>query len=122
MQTQLGYTATWAGLLAAPGGLVAVVISPLAAKFLARFDARWLTSMAFVAFAASYYMRAELTSTAAPIDFIIPQLIQGLAMGTFFVAILTIMLDPLRRRRTPRRTDSGRGAVHLSSGISLGIP
>lgn len=101
MQTQLGYTATWAGLLAAPGGLVAVLISPLAAKFLARFDARWLTSLAFVAFAVSYYLRAQLTTDAAPIDFIIPQLIQGLAMGTFFVAILTIMLDGIEPPRVP---------------------
>ncbi len=101
MQTQLGYTATWAGLLAAPGGLIAVVISPLAARFLARYDARWLTSMAFVAFAASYYMRAQLTADAAVIDFVIPQLIQGLAMGTFFVAILTIMLDGIEPQRVP---------------------
>jgi DHA2 family multidrug resistance protein len=101
MQTQLGYTATWAGLLAAPGGLVAVIISPFAARFLSKFDARWLTSMAFVAFAASYYLRAQLTADAAPIDFIIPQLIQGLAMGTFFVAILTIMLDGIPPQRVP---------------------
>ncbi|WP_129643242.1 DHA2 family efflux MFS transporter permease subunit [Peristeroidobacter agariperforans] len=101
MQTQLGYTATWAGLLAAPGGLIAVIISPMAARFLARYDARWLTSMAFVAFAVSYYMRARLTAEAAPMDFIIPQLIQGLAMGTFFVAILTIMLDGIEPQRVP---------------------
>jgi DHA2 family multidrug resistance protein len=101
MQTQLGYTATWAGLLAAPGGLIAVIISPLAARFLARYDARWLTSMAFVAFAVSYYLRAQLTAEAAVIDFIIPQLIQGLAMGTFFVAILTIMLDGIQPQRVP---------------------
>jgi DHA2 family multidrug resistance protein len=101
MQTQLGYNATWAGLLAAPGGLIAVIISPLAARFLARYDARWLTSLAFVAFAVSYYMRALLTAEAAPIDFIIPQLIQGLAMGTFFVAILTIMLDGIEPQRVP---------------------
>ncbi|GFE78942.1 multidrug resistance protein [Steroidobacter agaridevorans] len=101
MQTQLGYTATWAGLLAAPGGLIAVIVSPLAARFLARYDARWLTSMAFVAFAVSYYMRAQLTAEAAVMDFIIPQLIQGLAMGTFFVAILTIMLDGIEPQRVP---------------------
>jgi DHA2 family multidrug resistance protein len=101
MQTQLGYTATWAGLLAAPGGLIAVIISPMAARFLAKYDARWLTSMAFVAFAVSYYMRAQLTADAAVIDFIIPQLIQGLAMGTFFVAILTIMLDGIEPQRVP---------------------
>lgn len=101
MQTQLGYTATWAGLLAAPGGIVAVLVSPFAARFLAKYDARWLTAIALFAFAASYYMRAQLTADAAVIDFIIPQLIQGVAMGTFFVAILTIMLDGIEPPRVP---------------------
>jgi DHA2 family multidrug resistance protein len=101
MQTQLGYTATWAGLLAAPSGLVAVLLSPLAARFLARYDARWLTSLAMAAFAVSYYMRARLTADAAPIDFVIPQLVQGVAMGTFFVAVLTIMLDGIEPQRVP---------------------
>jgi DHA2 family multidrug resistance protein len=57
--------------------------------------------MAFIAFAVSYYLRARLTVNAAIIDFIIPQLIQGIAMGTFFVAILTIMLDGIEPSRVP---------------------
>ncbi|WP_349258799.1 DHA2 family efflux MFS transporter permease subunit [Steroidobacter sp.] len=101
MQTQLGYTATWAGLLAAPSGVVAVLVSPLAARFLAKWDARWLTALALAAFAGSYYMRAQLTADAAVMDFVIPQLIQGIAMGTFFVAILTIMLDGIEPPRVP---------------------
>jgi DHA2 family multidrug resistance protein len=101
MQTQLGYTATWAGLLAAPGGIVAVLISPLVARFLAKWDARWLTALSLGAFAASYYMRAQLTADAAVIDFIIPQIVQGVAMGTFFVGILAIMLDGIESERVP---------------------
>ena len=29
LQTQLGYTATWAGLVAAPAGVVSVLVSPI---------------------------------------------------------------------------------------------
>lgn len=101
MQTQLGYTATWAGLAAAPGGVVAIIISPFVGKFLSRSDARWLASLAFVAFAISYYLRSRLTTDAAFIDFIIPQLVQGVAMGTFFVAILAILLDGIPQQRVP---------------------
>lgn len=101
MQTQLGYTATWAGMVAAPGGIVAVMISPFVGRFLQRSDPRWLTSFAFVAFGVSYYMRSQLTTDAAVIDFIIPQLIQGLAMGTFFVAIIAILFDGIPQQRVP---------------------
>ena len=93
LQTQVGYTATWAGLAAAPGGIIAVIISPFVGRFLSRSDARWLASGSFVAFALSYYLRSRLTTDAAFIDFVIPQLVLGLAMGTFFVAILAILLD-----------------------------
>jgi len=101
MQTQLGYTATWAGLVAAPGGLVAVVISPFVGRFMNRFDARWVATIALIAFAVSYYMRSLLTTDAALIDFIIPQLFQGVAIGTFFVALLSIMLDGIEQPRVP---------------------
>ncbi len=101
MQTQLGYTATWAGLVAAPGGIVAVIISPFIGRILGRTDPRWLVSASFVAFGVSYVLRSRLTTDAAVIDFVIPQLIMGLAMGTFFVAILAILLDGIPPLRVP---------------------
>jgi DHA2 family multidrug resistance protein len=101
IQTQLGYTATWAGLVAAPGGIIAVIISPFVGRIMGRVDPRWLVSWSFVAFGLSYFMRSQLTTDAAVIDFVIPQLIMGFAMGTFFVAILTILLDGIPPMRVP---------------------
>ena len=40
LQTQIGYTATWAGLVAAPTGVIAVLLTPLTARMMARVDAR----------------------------------------------------------------------------------
>jgi hypothetical protein len=34
LQTQVGYTATWAGLVAAPTGVVAVLLTPIAARLM----------------------------------------------------------------------------------------
>jgi DHA2 family multidrug resistance protein len=101
MQTQLGYTATWAGLAAAPGGLVAVLISPFVGRYLGRSDARWIATLAFIAFAISYWMRSRLTTNSAFIDFVMPQLVLGIAMGTFFVAILAITFDGIPQQRVP---------------------
>ena len=101
MQTQLGYTATWAGLAAAPGGVVAVLISPFVGRYLGRSDARWIATLAFVAFAVSYWMRSRLTTNSAFIDFVLPQLVLGIAMGTFFVAILAVVFDGIPGPRVP---------------------
>jgi DHA2 family multidrug resistance protein len=101
LQTSIGYTATWAGLVAAPSGVVAVLATPIAARFMSRIDARWLATVAFGAFAVSYFMRAGYTTYASFWDFVMPMLVQGIAMSTFFVALLTISLDGVEPERIP---------------------
>ena len=104
LQTQLGYTATWAGLVAAPSGLVAVILTPFVARLSGKFDARLLATVAFVAFAVSYYMRSGYTTTASFSDFVLPLLVQGIAMSTFFLSMLTISLDRIPPERIPSAT------------------
>ena len=93
MQTWLGYTATWAGLVAAPSGVVAIIVSPLVGKYLDRFDARAFASAAFLAFAVSFFMRAGYTADASFAVYVMPMLVQGIGMAAFFVAMLSILLD-----------------------------
>lgn len=104
LQTQLGYTATWAGLVAAPSGIVAVLLTPLSARLSGKIDARILASIAFVAFAISYWMRSGYTTYAGFWDFVMPLLVQGVAMSTFFLAMLTISLDRIPPERIPSAT------------------
>jgi len=101
MQSWLGYTATWAGLVAAPSGVVAVLISPLIGRNLDKMDARIFASIAFVAFAVSYFMRAGYTADASFGAFVAPLLVQGIAMSTFFIAMLSILLDGIPQWRIP---------------------
>src|SRR5580698_6805299 len=101
LQTQVGYTATWAGLVAAPTGVIAVLLTPMSAKLMTKIDARVIATVAFIAFAASYFMRAGFTANASFFDFMIPLLVQGIAMATFFLAMITILLDGVPPHRIP---------------------
>jgi MFS transporter, DHA2 family, multidrug resistance protein len=101
LQTQLGYTATWAGLVSAPSGAVAVVLMPILGRLFGRFDARWFLTLAMLAFGASYLMRAGLTTDAALGNLVAPMLVQGLAMSTFFVAVLQVLLHRVPAERIP---------------------
>ncbi len=86
LQTQLGYTATWAGLVAAPAGVSRR--DPDAGRGARDVTLRHAlggNSIAFVAFALSFFMRAELTADASFGAFVLPLLVQGVAMSTFFV-------------------------------------
>jgi len=83
LQTQVGYTATWAGLVAAPTGVVAVLLTPLAAKMMSKIDARIVATIAFIAFGVSFLMRSRFTNEASFLDFTLPLLVQGVALATF---------------------------------------
>jgi DHA2 family multidrug resistance protein len=104
LQTQLGYTATWAGLIAAPSGVVAVLLTPFVARLSGKVDARLLATVAFTAFAVSYWMRSGYTTSASSWDFMLPLLVQGIAMSTFFLSMLTISLDRIPPERLPSAT------------------
>ncbi|WBH15376.1 DHA2 family efflux MFS transporter permease subunit [Sphingomonas radiodurans] len=101
LQTQLGYNATWAGLVAAPSGVVAVLLTPFVARLSGKIDARILATVAFTFFAISYWMRSGYTTTASFYDLMLPLLVQGVAMATFFLSMLTIALDRIPPERIP---------------------
>ena len=101
MQTWLGYTATWAGLVAAPSGVVALLVSPLIGRFIGRYDARIFATIAFIAFATSYLMRAGYTADASFGAFVAPLLVQGIGMATFFVGMVALLLDGVPPAQIP---------------------
>jgi DHA2 family multidrug resistance protein len=101
LQTNLGYTATWAGLVQAPAGLVAMMFAPIAGRNVSRHDARWYATVSFIMMALGFYLRARLNSQAAFIDFVIPMLAQGVGMAFFFVSVITIQLDGISPQQTP---------------------
>ncbi len=104
LQTQMGYTASWAGLVAAPGGAVAVILTPFVARLSGKYDTRLLASFAYVAFFVSYFMRSQFTTGVDLWTLILPSLVQGAAMSTFFLSMTTIVLNGIPPERLPSAT------------------
>jgi DHA2 family multidrug resistance protein len=50
------------------------------------------------------YLRAQLNSQAAFVDFMLPMMVQGVAMAFFFVAVITLQLDGIPPQRVPAAT------------------
>lgn len=117
LQTQEGYTATWAGLIAAPSGLVALILSPFASRLMAGSDMRWGASFAFLMFAISFFMRSHYTTDASFFDFAAPLLVQGVALSTFMVAIVSITVQGL----PPEKIPSGSGIMNFARITGGGI-
>jgi DHA2 family multidrug resistance protein len=121
LQTQVGYTATWAGLVAAPAGVVAVLLTPLAAKMMSRYDARLVASVAFIAFGVSFLMRANFTANASFLDFVLPLLVQGIALATYFLAMITLLLDGIPPQKIPLASGLSNFARITGGGFAASI-
>ena len=96
LQQVYNYTATWAGLAAAPVGLLPILLAPIIGKFGNKIDMRILITVSFMVYALTFYWRAvtfepEMTF----MDVALPQFVQGLAVACFFMPLTTITLSGL---------------------------
>lgn len=121
LQVQLNYTATWAGLVLAPSGVVAVILTPIAARVMGRFDVRWSATFAFVAFAATFFLRTRLTTEASFSEFVFPTFFQGAATATFFLAMVAISLDGVEPERIASASGISNFARITAGGFAASI-
>jgi DHA2 family multidrug resistance protein len=95
LQQFMGYTSTQAGMLLAPVGLFAIILSPWVGKNIQKFDPRSLTTFAFVVFAVVLYMRSQFNTQADFATIMLPTIVQGVAVAFFFIPLTTITLGGL---------------------------
>jgi MFS transporter, DHA2 family, multidrug resistance protein len=101
LQEYMGYTATLAGLVLAPVGLLAMLLTPFVGRFGDRIDPRILVTISFGIFALVLFMRAHFNTDATIVTLLIPTLIQGAAMAVFFIPLMSITLSGLPPERIP---------------------
>src|SRR6516165_6280149 len=88
LQQYMGYTATLAGLVLAPVGVLAVLLTPFVGRFSHRVDPRVFVTVSFGIFALVLFMRSHFNTDAPLATLLTPTLIQGAALATFFVPLL----------------------------------
>jgi DHA2 family multidrug resistance protein len=101
LQQFMGYTSTDAGMVLAPVGLLAIVLSPLVGKTVGKVDPRRYATFAFIVFAIVLYMRSKFNTQADFGTILVPTIVQGIAMAFFFIPLSTITLSGLTPDRMP---------------------
>jgi DHA2 family multidrug resistance protein len=99
LQTELGYTAQWAGFVAAGTGMVMLVMGPFVGRYGGRFDPRILASFALFFMMLSAFYRAQFTSDLDFLNLVIPQLILGFGSSFMFVPMIGIIMGNIPARR-----------------------
>ena len=101
LQQFMGYPSIDAGMLLAPVGLFAIILSPLVGRNVSRVDPRWLASFAFVVFAMVLFMRSHFNTQADFGTIMTPTLVQGIAMAFFFIPLSVIVLSGISPDKIP---------------------
>ncbi len=123
LQTNLGYTATWAGLAAAPIGILPVFLTPFIGKNLHRIDLRIWATFSFFVFAAVSFWNSHFNTDVTFAQIVLPRLLMGFGVATFFVPLTALTLSGIPPALLPSATGLSNFSRILagSFGTSLSI-
>jgi DHA2 family multidrug resistance protein len=97
-QQQLGYTATWAGLVLAPGAVVLVMLIPLAGKVLNAVPAKYVIATGGLALGSALFYSMNLVPDLDFRHLAMMRAAQSGALALLFVPISTIAYATLPKR------------------------
>lgn len=121
LQSNMGYTTTWAGIVVAWGGLLQVVFSPIAANLSNRVDPRWLIFIGCAWLGGDTLWRALATPDMDYWSICVPLFFMGVGMPMYYIPITGLAMGSVEEKEMPAaaglmnfvRTISGAFATSL---------
>ena len=104
VQNMLGYTATWAGLILAPGGAMALVAMLVGGRLIERVDARWLLLFGVLTMLASLVMLSDLNLGVNFAYLATARGLQGFGTGFLFISVAAAAYSTLPARQMGHAT------------------
>jgi MFS transporter, DHA2 family, multidrug resistance protein len=119
LQTLMGYTATLAGMVLAPGGVATLVMMPFVGATIQRYDGRKVVFVGLLIGAASMFIMRDFTLQASYWDFVWPRVVLGIGLAMIFVPLTTVTLSTIPREEMGNAT--GMFNLLRNIGGSVGI-
>jgi DHA2 family multidrug resistance protein len=110
LQTNMGYTATWAGMAAAPIGILPVFLSAVVGKNMHKVDLRIWATFSFAVFAAVAFWNSHFNTDVTFQQIVLPRLLMGFGVATFFVPLTALTLSGI----PPQMMSSATGLSNFS--------
>ena len=119
VQTLMGYTAEWAGLVLSPGGIVTLLVMPLIGRLLGIVQPRWLVVCGLLILAVGMYRLSELSLQTGFWTFVTVWTFSRAGMPFLFVPINVMAFAYVPREKT----NSATGLINLTRNLggSVGI-
>lgn len=117
LQTQQGYTATWAGLATSSIGILGIVSSPIVGRLADKVDTRILITIGFLIFATVSFVNADASTSITFGQIFLPRLLWGVGTACFFIPLITLSLSGLH----PTELASASGLFNFVRLLALGF-
>jgi DHA2 family multidrug resistance protein len=119
VQQNFGYTATWAGLVLTPGGLVTVIMMPLVGRLTGKVQPRYLIAAGAAICAFGMYDMTRINGEMGFWSFATSRIYVGIGLPLVFLPILAASYDGI----APDKTDMASALINVArnTGGSIGI-
>jgi DHA2 family multidrug resistance protein len=119
LQTDFGYTATWAGLALSPGGLVTLVMMFVVGQISSRIQPKYLIMTGAIFVAISMYQMTNVYGDLGFWFFAQTRMVLGVGLPLIFIPIITASYDGI----PPNRVDMASALINAArnTGGSIGV-
>ncbi len=119
VQEDFGYTATWAGLVLTPGGLVTMVMMVVVGRLSGKVQPKYLIAVGAAVAAISMYEMTNLYSDADFWFFSHSRMLLGIGLPLVFIPIIAASYDGI----PPDKTDQASALINAArnTGGSIGV-
>jgi len=119
LQTDYGYTATWAGLVLSPGGLVTMAMMFAVGNLSSRIQPKYLIMAGAIFVAISMYQMTNVYGDLGFWFFARTRMVLGLGLPLIFIPIITASYDGI----PPNRVDMASALINAArnTGGSIGV-
>ena len=121
LQTLMGYNATKAGMVLAPGGLATLITMPFVGAMLQKYDGRKIVFCGLTIGAASMFIMRGFTLDASYFDFVWPRVVLGVGLAMTFVPLTTITLATIPREEMGNATGIFNLMRNVGGGFGIAI-
>ena len=119
LQTLMGYNATRAGMVLAPGGVATLVCMPFVGAIIQRYDGRKVVFLGLMTGATAMFIMQRFSLDAAYADFVWPRVVLGVGLAMTFVPLTTVTLSTIDKEEMGNAT--GIFSLLRNIGGSVGI-
>jgi DHA2 family multidrug resistance protein len=119
VQQNFGYTATWAGLVLTPGGIVTVFMMPLVGRLTGTVQPRYLIAAGAAISAYAMYAMTKVNGDLGFWFFALSRIYVGIGLPLVFLPIIAASYDGV----APNKTDMASALINVArnTGGSIGI-